>query len=284
MSTRTPMMISSFLLVSCMAVAPPPASSAKSVRLQTSIAQMGSTFLYLATEDALQNHNPALAIRFLAALVDKDPSAVIPRIQLAELLLQHSQVKQARKQVDALLAMPSGSPQDMEKIQLIHAQILAVSNKRSDAIQILQQALQKQPNTFTTRMMLIHLMEREERFDEAHQIIHDGIKSNPNLQLYHIDAELYIRQGKLKKATQTLETLRKLAPDQSGPVLMLSRLDLRQGNITKAEILLRTFLAKHPHATEQQIRQGLNGNLCRCGTYANVVQAALALVRGAHHG
>ncbi len=49
-------------------------------------------------------------------------------------------------------------------------------------------------------------------------------------------------------------------------------------------VAVRAFLQKHPHATEEQIRQGLNGNLCRCGTYVNVIRAALKVVKGEHHG
>ena len=43
---------------------------------------------------------------------------------------------------------------------------------------------------------------------------------------------------------------------------------------------MRAFLDKHPKATEDEIRKGLNGNVCRCGTYANIVQAAIAVVKG----
>ena len=43
---------------------------------------------------------------------------------------------------------------------------------------------------------------------------------------------------------------------------------------------VRAFLNMHPKATEEEIRKGLNGNLCRCGTYANVIQAALKVVKG----
>ena len=35
---------------------------------------------------------------------------------------------------------------------------------------------------------------------------------------------------------------------------------------------------------EEEIRQGLNGNICRCGTYANVVMAAIDVVKGGRHG
>lgn len=44
-------------------------------------------------------------------------------------------------------------------------------------------------------------------------------------------------------------------------------------------VAVRAFLDKNPNATEEQIRQGLNGNLCRCGTYAQVIQAALDVVK-----
>lgn len=45
-------------------------------------------------------------------------------------------------------------------------------------------------------------------------------------------------------------------------------------------VAVRAFLDKHPQATEAEIRAGLNGNLCRCGTYANIIQAAVAVVKG----
>ena len=47
---------------------------------------------------------------------------------------------------------------------------------------------------------------------------------------------------------------------------------------------VKAFLAKNPKATEAQIRAGLNGNLCRCGTYANIIPAVLDVVKGAGNG
>lgn len=49
-------------------------------------------------------------------------------------------------------------------------------------------------------------------------------------------------------------------------------------------VAVRHFLNTNPKATEAQIRQGLNGNLCRCGTYANVIQAAMEVVKGGASG
>ena len=49
-------------------------------------------------------------------------------------------------------------------------------------------------------------------------------------------------------------------------------------------IAVRAFLNQHPDATEEQIRAGLNGNICRCGTYANILQAAISLAKGNENG
>src|ERR1035437_7374598 len=36
------------------------------------------------------------------------------------------------------------------------------------------------------------------------------------------------------------------------------------------------LLAENPHPTEAEVREGLEGNLCRCTGYHNVVRAVLA--------
>jgi xanthine dehydrogenase YagT iron-sulfur-binding subunit len=49
-------------------------------------------------------------------------------------------------------------------------------------------------------------------------------------------------------------------------------------------VAVKAFLDKQPNATEEEIRQGLNGNICRCGTYTNIVQAVVSLVKGGNNG
>jgi len=45
------------------------------------------------------------------------------------------------------------------------------------------------------------------------------------------------------------------------------------------------YLREHPGPTEQEIREALSGNLCRCTGYKNIVDAvALAARRGAAAG
>ena len=49
-------------------------------------------------------------------------------------------------------------------------------------------------------------------------------------------------------------------------------------------VAARAFLNKHPQATVDEIREGLNSNLCRCGTYADVIDAVLLAVKGGGNG
>ena len=42
-----------------------------------------------------------------------------------------------------------------------------------------------------------------------------------------------------------------------------------------------SLLKENPHPTEEQVREGLEGNLCRCTGYHNIVRAALAAAQTA---
>jgi aerobic-type carbon monoxide dehydrogenase small subunit (CoxS/CutS family) len=35
------------------------------------------------------------------------------------------------------------------------------------------------------------------------------------------------------------------------------------------------FLQENPHPTEEQVRQGISGNICRCTGYTPIIQAIL---------
>lgn len=84
------------------------------------------------------------------------------------------------------------------------------------------------------------------------------------------------------KKIQTIESLGGNHPDVVAKAFVQH--DAQQcGFCTPGFVLaVRAFLSKNPKATEAEIRQGLNGNICRCGTYANIIQATLAVVKGGH--
>lgn len=86
------------------------------------------------------------------------------------------------------------------------------------------------------------------------------------------------------KKIQTVESLGGSKPDPV-PVAFLHNDAMQCGFCTPGFVVaVRAFLDKNPKATEQQIREGLNSNLCRCGTYANVIMAALEVVKGGSRG
>jgi carbon-monoxide dehydrogenase small subunit len=41
-----------------------------------------------------------------------------------------------------------------------------------------------------------------------------------------------------------------------------------------------SLLAENPNPTEQEVRLGLEGNLCRCTGYQNIVKSVLACAEG----
>jgi xanthine dehydrogenase YagT iron-sulfur-binding subunit len=82
------------------------------------------------------------------------------------------------------------------------------------------------------------------------------------------------------KQIQTVESLGGDKPD-AVPVAFVKHDAMQCGFCTPGFVVaVRAFLDKNPKASETDIREGLNGNICRCGTYANVIQAAIDVVKG----
>ena len=45
-------------------------------------------------------------------------------------------------------------------------------------------------------------------------------------------------------------------------------------------VACKAFCEQHPNASRNDINQGLGGNICRCGTYAGVIEAAIECAKG----
>ncbi|MFI5274069.1 MAG: (2Fe-2S)-binding protein, partial [Ktedonobacterales bacterium] len=53
---------------------------------------------------------------------------------------------------------------------------------------------------------------------------------------------------------------------------------LQCGFCTPGQVLaLKSLLARNPHPSDDEIGQGMSGNLCRCGAYPKILAAARAL-------
>lgn len=95
-----------------------------------------------------------------------------------------------------------------------------------------------------------------------------------------ISANTMLAMACVGKRIQTVESLGGDRPDPVATAFVHN--DAMQcGFCTPGFVVaVRAFLDKNPRATEAEIRKGLNGNICRCGTYANVIDAALEVVKG----
>jgi len=100
-------------------------------------------------------------------------------------------------------------------------------------------------------------------------VLVDGraIKSCNTLALQHPGAEITTIEG-LAKADGTLHPMQAAFKECHG---------LQCGFCTPGMVMATvSLLAENPRPTEEQVRTGLEGNLCRCTGYHNIVRAALA--------
>jgi carbon-monoxide dehydrogenase small subunit len=104
----------------------------------------------------------------------------------------------------------------------------------------------------------------------------------------HIDGESVKSCTVLAVQAQgaSVTTLEGLAPSDGKlhPVQAAFRAEhgLQCGFCTPGMVMAAAaLLVENPHPTERQVREGLEGNLCRCTGYHNIVRAVLAAADGA---
>ncbi|MFQ5355905.1 MAG: tetratricopeptide repeat protein [Mariprofundaceae bacterium] len=216
--------------------------------VQTPQKAMGSEFLYLAALDAINHGKVGLAIRFLETLVEKDPQAKEPRLQLAELLLLKTRFPEAEKHVRTILSDELLEKEIKIRALMLHARVFSAQGKLEDSLGKIHLLLQKQPDLLQARVLQIRLLSQMGKVDEAHAAIKETLKSTPHPEILRLQAQLYLRQEKVVKAQQSIEALLKASPHDERAVLMLSNMAVAQGNIAKAEAVLRAFIQGHPRA------------------------------------
>ena len=77
-------------------------------------------------------------------------------------------------------------------------------------------------------------------------------------------------------ASARVTTIEGLSPDGKHPLQIAWReIDVPQCGYCQAGQIMSAaaLLAKHPHPSDEDIDAGMNGNLCRCGTYPRIRQA-----------
>jgi carbon-monoxide dehydrogenase small subunit len=135
------------------------------------------------------------------------------------------------------------------------------------------------------RLLLVHLLREDLRLTGTHigcdtthcgacAVLLDGrpVKSCTLFAVQARDREITTVEG--------LEQNGKLHPLQEA---FMAEHGLQCGYCTPGMLMTGSaFLAKHPNASEDEIRHAISGNLCRCTGYVNLVkafQAAAAAMR-----
>jgi len=133
-----------------------------------------------------------------------------------------------------------------------------------------------------TRTTLIEVLRYQLKLTGCKPVSNDGVSGASTVWVDGklVSASTTLALACVKKKIQTVESLGGSKPDPVATAFVHN--DAMQcGFCTPGFVVaVRAFLDKNPKATEEQIRAGLNGNICRCGTYANVIQAALEVVKG----
>jgi len=80
---------------------------------------------------------------------------------------------------------------------------------------------------------------------------------------------------------KTIETLESFSTEEGGVPHAFHQADgLMCGYCTPGFVTAcKALLDKNPKATLEEVRKGLDGNICRCGTYVGVLEAALAAAK-----
>jgi len=225
--------------------------------------RMDPAFLYLAAQNAEQHNQPELAARFLAVLVAKDPNALKPRMELAGLYMHLNRPDLALQQIDAARKIPGLSANDRDQLDMLHIRGLFGSGKVDEAIAALTKLVADRPDLSSARQILAQWLAGSGRLDEALATVKEGIKRADSPEWRLLEAQIYLHQGDTAKARRSLLHMRKLAPDDNTPVLMLAAIAVQQHQPAKAETLLRDYL--RDHADDVQIGNMLGRLLVRQG-------------------
>jgi len=253
-------------------------SHVKNVKAQTPIVleKMDVQFLYLSAQQALHQGQPTLAVRFLKALVKKEPDAVTPRFELVDLLLAGGQKKksEAKSYIEAMPEAVRTQLVDDEALQYqqLYARSLIANGDIEQASVILEDLLSEKPERIEIRLLLARLYAINQSYSLAQRIIEQGIALSKDKRLQQLQVQLYLQQGAFKNADTTLATMQRDYPEHEDIVLQRAHLAEKQGSGIKAEALLQLFIDTHED-TAVQSYQMLAGIYVR----QNRVSAAIAV-------
>ncbi len=242
------LLLSAALVIGCTPSHKAPPISQQRPASRHQLSELSTTFLYLAAQKALREGQADLATRFLTTLVQKDPEAATPRLQLAELLLLRGKARPALDHIDTVLAGKHVKKSHLPVILLLRARALAALKRNQKALNTLATLLKDKPQLFSARLLQVRLLQETGQTAAAHAAIREAIAAGDRPELRQLQAQLYLHENRLKEAKRAYEAMQKLIPDSETPILLLHGLAKRMGDKAAAEKVLRVFLNKHKNA------------------------------------
>jgi len=215
---------------------------------QRNMADMQPQFLYLAAQAAIKDGELGMAIELLSALVDKDPAAIKPRFQLLELLLDSGRYDQAKAHVTELLQNKEAPPSQRSNLELALVRVQAAQGQTDAALTGITSLLKQHPNHLLAHQLHTKLLLSQKRYDEALIALDKTIQIQERPEFRLLQAQILIKKQHIPAAKIALIRMQKLVPNQDTPVLLLSSIALKEGNVEQAESLLRRFLDDYPAA------------------------------------
>jgi tetratricopeptide (TPR) repeat protein len=210
------------------------------------MSEMPLQFLYLAAQNAMKDGNPVLAIELLEALTTKDPTAIMPRQQLIELLLHQAKFGKAATHIDILLENKDLKPEQLEYIRLLQARAQTGQGNTDAALASLDAFLKQYPANISARDLQIRILSSQKRIDAALVAIDEAIRTKDIVEFRLLQAQLFINKGDTDAARSSLQRMQELAPDNATAALMLSSIAVRENKQELAEKVLRDFFNGHP--------------------------------------
>ncbi len=220
--------------------------------------------LYLGAQTAMHNGQPMLAIQFLEALLAQQGrtnekenilSDLRPTLQLADLLLKSNLSNQALQYLQTpiqLTTINKENSAEQKNLYVMYARSLADTEQYSNALDALTKLLSQHPSFIPARHLQITLFIHTKQLSLAHIAINTAIQQQDSASLRQFQADVFVREGKLQKAANSLQKMHAFNPKDDAAILLLSQLEMQQKHLDKAEKILRDFNKLNPSSLRVQ--------------------------------
>ena len=179
----------------------------------------------------------------LDAVLKLAPNNPDARYQAGYLAWQDKDFKKAERIFDDLY---QANPKDVRGL-VGKVETLASANQMGDAIKVMENTVQKNPERRDFRLVLANMYVRDQRYDDAINLLQDLLKSDPkNIDLLIRVAETQRRKGDINVAIDTFRRASQSNPNDTRSLLQLGLLMDGTGRREQAKPIYEQILKIQP--------------------------------------